>query len=641
MVRSAEGAEVEGAAEPGAGWHASGIDHVQARLGASDAGLSFREAAERLRRWGPNQLETRPPVSAWTILVAQFRSVVVLLLVLAADGAFLLGDRLEAAAIAAVLLVNTAIGFPVELRARRAMEALLQHQVHEATVVREGTPRRVPATELVPGDLIEVGEGEAVPADARLVDSSGVRTTEAALTGESVPVEKSAESAAEPDTPLAERANMVYAGTAVAVGTARALVVATGMNTELGRIGRLIESVADEETPLERRLDALGARLVRATLVVAVLLVGAGILRGFDPLLMVEMGIALAIAAVPEGLPVVATIALAIGLRRMARRNASVRRPSSVEALGSTTVVCTDKTGTLAAGEMTATVVVTANAEVAVTGSGYEAEGALEHEGTPIDPPEVPGLERLLLLGAALTARARIESDGEVIGDPTDAALVVLARKGGAADADVLARHPLLGEIPFTSESRLSASLHGEEPGGASDAAVAWIKGAPGAVLARCTTLEGVSGLEPLDDAGRKSLKYDRERRRAMIAELERLGDSYAAIERLFDWFVAQSEADPDRKGCLMVNTALELPNHPADVQEVVSASLEDFEAFFERTIRLGQERGQIRASLDPSQAAPWLLSQALGLRVLSRGALPLDRLQAIRDQALEAVSPG
>ncbi|MEK9506298.1 cation-translocating P-type ATPase [Gaopeijia maritima] len=506
MVRSAEGAGVDDGVDSGAGWHASGIDEVQARLGASDAGLSAPEAAERLRRWGPNQLEARPPVSAWTILVAQFRSVVVLLLVLAAVGAFLLGDRLESAAIVAVLLVNTAIGFPVELRARRAMEALLQHQVHEATVIREGRPRRIPATGLVPGDLIEVAEGEAVPADARLVDSAGVRTTEAALTGESVPVEKSAEATAEPDTPLAERANMIHAGTAVAVGTARALVVATGMNTELGRIGRLIESVADEETPLERRLDALGARLVRATLGVAVALAGVGILRGFDPLLMVEMGIALAIAAVPEGLPVVATIALAIGLRRMARRNASVRRPSSVEALGSTTVVCTDKTGTLTAGEMTATVVVTAGAEVAVTGTGYDTEGALELEGTPIDPRAVPGMAALLL-GAALTARVRIEPDGEVIGDPTDAALLVLARKGGTAGDDLLVRQPLLGEIPFTSESRLSASLHGRESDGARDAAVAWIKGAPGAVLARCTALVGENGLEPLDDARRASLE--------------------------------------------------------------------------------------------------------------------------------------
>ncbi|HKK93309.1 MAG TPA: HAD-IC family P-type ATPase, partial [Longimicrobiales bacterium] len=246
----------------------------------------------------------------------------------------------------------------------------------------------------------------------------------------------------------------------------------------------------------------------KVTLLVAALLVGLGVLRGLDPILMVETGIALAIAAVPEGLPVVATIALAIGLRRMARRNAAVRRLASVEALGGTTVVCTDKTGTLTAGEMTVTTVVTADAEIEVTGSGYGTEGRFEQGNQPIDPASLPALEALTR-AAAFTARARIEDDGSVTGDPTDAALLVLARKAGLDPDDLRIRHPDLAEIPFTSESRLSASVHEATGGAAGDAggAAAWIKGAPGAVLARCASALAADGLQPLDEARRDAIE--------------------------------------------------------------------------------------------------------------------------------------
>jgi len=488
---------------PSSAWHAMSAGDALASLGSRPEGLSAAEAEERLQRYGPNRLEARPPTSAWAILIAQFRSVVVLLLLAAAIVALAFGDALEAGAIAAVLLVNTSIGFPVELRARRAMEALLRHQVPEATVVRAGVPVRIPAAELVPGDVVEVGEGEAVPADARLLEGPGVRAAEAALTGESLPVDKSPGPVCDAGTPLPDRVNMLYSGTAVAAGRARAVVVATGMDSELGRVGRLLEGVVDEETPLERRLDALGARLVRIVLLVALLLIVAGVLRGLDPVLMVETGIALAIAAVPEGLPVVATIALAIGLRRMARRNASVRRLASVEALGGTTVVCTDKTGTLTAGEMTVVRVVTAEGEVEVTGSGYEAEGRFERDGASVEPASVPALEALVR-AAAFTARARIGPDGAVTGDPTDAALLVLARKAGLDPEALLARHPRLAEVPFTSESRLSASIHGDGPGAPG---TAWIKGAPGAVLARCDTVSAAEGAEHLDDARRAAIE--------------------------------------------------------------------------------------------------------------------------------------
>jgi Ca2+-transporting ATPase len=490
-----------GPEEPEGGWHAPGTQAVLAHLETGKGGLSSESAAERLRRYGPNRLETRPPRSAWAILIAQFRSVVVLLLAAAALVAFLFGDTVEAVAIVAVLLVNAGIGFPIELRARRAMEVLLRHEVPEATVIRNGVASRVPAANLVPGDVIEVVEGEAVAADARLVEGAGVRTTEAALTGESLPVDKAPEARCDADTPLPERANMIYAGTSVAVGTARGVVVATAMNTELGRIGRLLAGVPDDETPLERRLDALGTRLVWVTILVATLLTAIGVIRGYETLLMLETGIALAIAAVPEGLPVVATIALAIGLRRMARRKASVRRLASVEALGGTTVVCTDKTGTLTAGEMTVVSVVTAEAEIRVTGSGYDPEGDFERDGTRVDPAELPGLDALLR-AAAFTTRAVVEAGRVVRGDPTDAALVVLARKAGIDPDELVARHPRAVDVPFTSETRMSASLHAVD-----GATTAWIKGAPGALLDRSTSVWGDDGPEPLDETRRAALE--------------------------------------------------------------------------------------------------------------------------------------
>jgi Ca2+-transporting ATPase len=404
------------------------------------------------------------------------------------------------------------------------MDALLAHQVSEAAVLREGEVRRIDAAGVVPGDVIEVMEGERVPADARLIKALGVRIIEAPLTGESAPVDKLVDPAPDEDTPLPERTSMIYAGTAVAVGRAQAVVTATGMDTEIGRIGRMVEGVEDEATPLERRLDLLGRRLVWFTLAIAALAVGAGGLRGVPWGRMVETGIALAVAAVPEGLPAVATIALAIGLRRMARRKALVRELNAVEALGSTTVVCTDKTGTLTAGEMTGVRVVTGAGELEVTGRGYRESGGFTRDGEPVGPDALPGLERLLRV-AALTPRARLAPDGPQ-GDPTDAALLVLARKGGL-DRETLALPPV-GEIPFSSETRLSVSFHEEASG-----TRAYLKGAPEAILARSATVIGTEGPEPLTDELREAL-------------LTRNGELAAEGLRIIALAEAASPASPD-----------------------------------------------------------------------------------------------
>ena len=332
--------------------HALPAADVYAALATNADGLSEEDAQRRLVLAGPNRLTPPKAASAIAILADQLRSVVAALLVVAAFLSLVFGDSAEAAAIAAVLVINTTLGFVLELRARRAMEGLLSLDVAKAWVVRSGTVHAIDAQALVPGDLIELAAGQTVPADGRLVLTHDFRTDESALTGESLPVTKRGDAPLARDTLLADRRNMVYKGTTVMAGSARAAIVATGRWTEVGRIGTLVAAVEEEQTPLERRLDALGHRLVWLALGVGACIAALGIVHGAPAGAMIETGIALAVAAVPEGLPAVATIALAIGLRRMARRRALVRRLPAVEALGSTTVVCTDKTRTLTSGDM-------------------------------------------------------------------------------------------------------------------------------------------------------------------------------------------------------------------------------------------------------------------------------------------------
>ena len=461
-------------------WHTLTPEQTLALLESDPGGLTSAEAERRLEKFGPNRLERVEPVAAWRILVAQFASLVVLLLAAAAAVALALGDVLEAVAIGGVLAINTSIGFVVELQARRAMDALLRYEVPLATVLRDGRAQRIPSDRLVPGDVIALEEGDAVPADARLLEAVELRAIEAPLTGESIPVDKTPVALDDPETVLAERAPMLYTGTEVVTGRANAVVVHTGDETEIGRIGALIARVESGKTPLEQRLDALGRRLVWLTLGVAALVTMLGVLRGAPLGLMIETGIALAIAAVPEGLPVVATIALAVGLRRMARREALVRRLVAVEALGAVTVVCTDKTGTLTAGEMTAVEVVTATRALRVTGSGYRVEGHFEEGGRTVDVAEMADVTGLLE-AAALTSRATLDPDGGLpVGDPTDAALSVLAEKGGISAEELRARLPEVEEVPFSSERRSSATVHEDEHG-------RWVmmKGAPSVLLDR------------------------------------------------------------------------------------------------------------------------------------------------------------
>ncbi len=497
------GAEPGSVLDPAPAWHALHPDRVLQRLASRPDGLTPREAVERLARCGPNSLAPPKPVPAWRILADQFASVVVGLLVVAALIATVVGDRLEAGAIGVVLLINTVVGFTVELRARRAMEGLLRFQAPSARVVRSGAVTQLSATELVPGDVIELETGDAVPADARVLYGTDLHTDEAALTGESTPVPKAVRSVTE-RTSLPERSSLLHAGTTVAAGRGRAVVVATGRGTELGRVGALLEQIREGPTPLERRLDALGRRLVGLALAVTVVVVAVGVIQGSALRAMIETGIALAIAAIPEGLPAVATIALAVGMHRMARRRALVRELDAVEALGSATVVCADKTGTLTANEMTVTRVVGVDFDVEVSGVGYFGAGTLHRHGRPVDLSREPLLERLLQ-AAALTSRATVDAAAaRVTGDRTDAALSVLAHKGGQDTVALQARMPRQAEVPFSSSTRLSVSVHRDGP-----TVRCMVKGAPSSVLDRCDRVGRASGHSPavLDPATRSALE--------------------------------------------------------------------------------------------------------------------------------------
>ena len=464
---------------PEAPWRAPVTD-LLAQLGTDPApGLSQVEAQRRLLLYGRNRLRSHPPRRAWRILLSQFASLLVALLLVGAALAFLLGEWVEGAAILVVVLLNSAIGFAMELRAARSMEALRALGGARVTVRRDGTVRQMSAEFLVPGDVVLIEGGDVVTADLRLLEASKLQADESALTGESLPVAKRA-GILDGDPLLAERWNMLYKGTAVTRGAGAGLVVATGMATELGTITSLVVETDDEETPLERRLGVLGRRLVWVTLVVAGLIAVAGVLQGLDPFLITETAIALAVAAVPEGLPIIATIALARGMHRMARRHALVNRLSAVETLGATTMILTDKTGTLTENRLAVARVVT---------------GAGELDLDALAQPE--GAVRELIETGVLCNDATMGEEGPV-GDPIDAALISFGAAHGVNRSDLLVRWPETHEEAFDPDLRLMGTVHD----GDGEARVA-VKGATDAVLGNSVAEATATGDRPLDDRAR------------------------------------------------------------------------------------------------------------------------------------------
>ncbi|GAA0922348.1 HAD-IC family P-type ATPase [Pseudonocardia zijingensis] len=464
-----------------AGWHAAPAQDVLERLASHPGGLSTDEAGRRLDRYGPNELTRQEGPSAWTVLVRQLASPLIYTLLISAGVAFALGDIPDGSVVLGVVVLNALIGFVQEHRAGRAIQALARLVAEPATVRRDGQWTQAPAEHLVPGDVVSVEAGARVVADLRLLNARGLRADESALTGESVPVDKAAD-AVEADAELAERRSMLHGGSIVTTGTAEAVVVETGDRTELGRISGLLAGVEDTQTPLTRSITRLGAVITKVIGVVAVALLAVALLRGYPVADAVLAAITLAVAAIPEGLPAIVTIALAVGVQRMARRRAVVRELPAVETLGSTSVICTDKTGTLTRNEMTVRRAwVPTGHEVEFDGVGYTAGGRMR--GADRLAPDGATAVRQLLEAGALANEAHLDGDGylrSVLGDPTDGALLVAAERGGIDLQALFRDRRPLAVLPFDSQRQYMASTPapvGEEQ------VVTYLKGAPEVLL--------------------------------------------------------------------------------------------------------------------------------------------------------------
>jgi len=503
-------------------WHALDPEETsQALQNPLEGGLSPDQAACRLAQHGPNELREAPRPGLWRKLLDQFNSFIIIILLVASAISALLGDWVEAVAILAIVVLNAVLGVLQEHRAEQAMAALRKLAAPEAQVVRGGRQQVLRASQLVPGDLVLLEAGNYVPADLRLVEAVNLRVEEAALTGESVGVQKDARIVLPEAAELGDRVNMAYSSTLVSYGRGRGLVVATGMGTQIGKIAGMLQAVEQEATPLQRRLDHLGKALGWAALLACggVFLVGWA--RGFDVLEMFLVAVSLAVAAVPEGLPAVVTITLALGMREMIRRNALIRRLASVETLGSTTVICSDKTGTLTQNRMTATRLWVDGVSLEIGGDGTSLEGEFRVDSRSADLRDYPGSRTALWVGALDNdAHLEPEDDGtvRVVGDPTEAALVVAASKGGVHRDELERAYPRINEIPFDSARKRMTTVHRVVDPRPEDASpfydhgvhewdVVATKGAPDIVLELCSHYQTIQDEQrSLDDAVRQRI---------------------------------------------------------------------------------------------------------------------------------------
>ena len=459
-------------------WAVSGDDAVEAVMSDAVIGLTSEEVASRQETFGPNELEEEPTQPWWRLFLMQFANTMIVVLLVAAAIMVAIGEPTDAIVIGAIVILNAGIGFFQEYRAEQAMAALRTMTAPNARVVRNGQETTVPAVELVPGDVLLLDAGDLVAADARVLDAPDLRINEAALTGESVPVTKSTLPLDEDQgRQVGDRTNMVFKGTAVAYGRARTVVVATGMSTELGQIADLLQTHQAPATPLQKRLAVLGRWLAAAAIVVAIIVFAVGVLRGEDVETMFLTAVSLAVAAIPEALPAVVTIGLAMGAQRMIRHHALIRRLPAVETLGSVTVICTDKTGTLTQGRMLVERIWTLDTMIEVTGSGFEPSGELLVDDRPLHPTPGTPVGDLLLTAvlcndATLSPPEGEDDDWSVIGDPTEGALLAMAAKAGARRAEINDAYPRRAEIPFDSERKRMVTLHTSADGTVSLAAV-------------------------------------------------------------------------------------------------------------------------------------------------------------------------
>jgi Ca2+-transporting ATPase len=462
-------------------WHLKDINTVVEELGSSIQGLTLAEAEKRLQKYGLNELKEKKKKTPFMLFLDQFKDFMILVLIVAALISGWIGEPSDTIAIILIVVLNAVIGFVQEYRAEKAMAALKSMAAPFATVLRDGNPVNIPASQLVPGDIVLLEAGKIVPADLRLIESAQLKVEEAALTGESVPVEKHTEPLHDEHLPLGDRKNMAYKGTFVTYGRGKGIVVATGMDTELGRIATMLQQEEEVKTPLQKRLASFGKRLAIAVLAICTIVFGIGVLRGEEPLLMLLTAISLAVAAIPEALPAVVTISLAIGAKKMVRQNALIRKLPAVETLGSVTYICTDKTGTLTLNKMTVE-------EIWVYGDS-----------------DIRTLISDLCLGLALNNDARMDVDGNVIGDPTEIALYNVAREKGFKKEELERQFPRIAEIPFDSERKCMTTIHRAEVTPsylhhfATKPFISFTKGAIENLLERAEFMLTPDGIKPVD----------------------------------------------------------------------------------------------------------------------------------------------
>jgi len=512
-------------------WHWQSVEVVLRTLATSNSGLSAREATLRLDTFGPNELRVAAAPAAWRTLAAQFKNVLIEILLIATAVSAFMGHTVEAAVIAVIVVFAVVLGFIQEFRAERALESLKKMAAPLAHVIREGAERSIPAREVVPGDLLVLRAGDRVAADSRIAFAMNLAIDESALTGESASVQKNQTAVDGAELPLADRRNMAYAGTLVTRGRGQGIAVATGMRTEFGRITALVQATESGRTPLQENLDKLGRVLGQVALFVVALIVVLGLLRGLPLVDMVVFGIALAVAVVPEALPAVVTIALAIGVRRMVKRNALVRRLPVVETLGSTSVICSDKTGTLTKNAMTVRQLFVSGRCLSVSGAGYQPAGEFRDAGR-LTVPDPIVLELLRAGVLASDARLRLEDGRWLIeGDTTEGALVVVAAKASLDQATLANQYPRVAEIPFSSERRRMTTLH--EWSGTS---VAYSKGAADVVLDGCSRWMGDAGEAPLSPSARRIVERAEQQMAAdglrVLALARKFTDSIRDAER-------------------------------------------------------------------------------------------------------------
>lgn len=467
-------------------------------------GLSIEEVNSRLERYGTNTIQEAPPRSLLSMFIDQIKEPLVFVLLIAAIISGIVGEMADTILIMVIVVLNAALGVFQENKAEQALQALKAMTKVYVKVIREGKVTQAAAENLVPGDVVLLEAGDSVPADARLSEAASLRVNEAALTGESVPVEKHLDVITLEDVPIGDRKNMIFAGTAVTGGRAKAVVTATGMGTELGKIAQMLQDAPKEQTPLQRQLAKLGKTLGLLALGIVIIVFITGVIRGEDVFAMFMTAIALAVAAIPEGLPAVVTIVLALGVTRMSHRNAVIRKLPAVETLGVATYICSDKTGTLTKNEMTAIGLYVYDQMLEVTGGGYEPEGEFySPEGIKITPLDDKTLQ-LLLMGGVLNTDARLEQNGKgyrIIGDPTEGALVVVGAKTGLEKEELERKYPRLAEIPFDSARKMMTTFHNIE-----GELLALTKGAPDILLAHCQDLLTAEGTQELDEEIRNRL---------------------------------------------------------------------------------------------------------------------------------------